>query len=212
MRLRNKPGAADKIGAHPHLVVPNPHEMKGNWASFFNNQNPIHIEVGTGKGRFVSEMAKAHPHINYIGIELQTSVIVSALDRVIEAGVQNLCLLNQNVEELLDFFTEKEIARVYINFTDPWPKKRHEKRRLSHRNFLEKYHQLMGPKGEIHMKTDNEALFEFSLNSFSDYGCRLKNITLDLHNSSFEGNIMTEYEEKFSSQGMKIFRCEAILP
>lgn len=212
MRLRNKPGAADEIKAHPHIVIPNPKEMRGKWASFFRNQNPIHIEVGTGKGRFVSEMAKAHPDINYIGVELQTSVIVMALEKVKQANVPNLCLLNEDVENLLDFFEEKELERVYINFTDPWPKNRHEKRRLTYRGFLEKYHVLIGDGGEIHLKTDNEGLFEYSLNSFSGYGCRLKNITFDLHNSPFEGNIMTEYEEKFSSQGLKIFRCEAILP
>jgi tRNA (guanine-N7-)-methyltransferase len=212
MRLRNKPWAEDEILAHPKLVIPNPQELKGKWHTFFNNSNPIHIEVGTGKGRFVSEMAKAHPEINYIGVELQTSVIVVALEKVKEANVPNLCLLRQNVEDLLLFFEPGELERVYINFTDPWPKKRHDKRRLTHGLFLKKYQFLVGEGGEVHLKTDNEGLFEFSLNSFADFGCRLKRITFNLHESDFEGNIMTEYEEKFSSKGMKIFRCEAILP
>jgi tRNA (guanine-N7-)-methyltransferase len=212
MRLRHKPGAEDEIKAHPKIVIPNPSELKGKWYTFFTNNHPIHIEVGTGKGRFVSEMAKAHPEINYIGVELQKSVIVAALDKVKEANIPNVCLLNQNVEDLLEFFVPGELSRVYINFTDPWPKKRHEKRRLTHQSFLQKYQELLGENQEVHLKTDNEALFEFSLNSFSTYDCKLKNISLDLHNSAFEGNIMTEYEEKFSDKGMKIYRCEAILP
>lgn len=212
MRLRNKPGAEEEINASPHLVVSHPQEWKGKWAAFFKNNNPIHIEVGTGKGRFVSEMAKAHPGINYIGVELQTSVIVMALDKVKEVNVPNLCLLNQDANHIAEFFASEELERVYINFSDPWPKTRHEKRRLSHHSFLEKYHQLMGDQGEIHLKTDNEALFEYSLNSFSNYGCQLRGITFNLHESNFQGNIMTEYEEKFSNQGMKIYRCEAILP
>jgi tRNA (guanine-N7-)-methyltransferase len=212
MRLRNKPWAEDEIRAHPRLVVPQPQEWKGRWHSFFKNDQPIHIEVGTGKGRFVSEMAKAHPELNYIGVELQTSVILGALEKAVQANVPNLCLFNQNVDDLLDFFEPGELRRVYINFTDPWPKNRHEKRRLTYRSFLEKYHQLVGGGGEIHLKTDNEELFEYSLNSFSDYSCRLKQITFNLHKSDFQGNIMTEYEEKFSSKGMKIYRCEAVLP
>jgi tRNA (guanine-N7-)-methyltransferase len=211
MRLRHKPWAEDKINEYPRLVVPHPQEWKGKWHSFFKNDYPIHIEVGTGKGQFVSEMAKAHPETNYIGVELQTSVIVVALEKVIEADVPNLCLFNQDVAHLLDFFEPGELARVYINFTDPWPKNRHEKRRLTYRSFLEKYHHLVGDGGEVHLKTDNEGLFEYSLNSFSDYGCRLKQITFNLHESNFQGNIMTEYEEKFSTKGMKIYRCEAVL-
>lgn len=212
MRLRNKPGAVDELNASPHLVVAQPQEWKGKWASFFKNNNPIHIEVGTGKGRFVSEMAKAHPGINYIGVELQTSVIVMALAKVREVNVPNLCLLNQDANHITDFFAAEELERVYINFSDPWPKTRHEKRRLTHHSFLKRYHLLLGDQREIHLKTDNEALFEYSLNSFSGYGCRLNKITFHLHESDFQGNIMTEYEEKFSSQGMKIYRCEAVLP
>jgi tRNA (guanine-N7-)-methyltransferase len=168
--------------------------------------------VGTGKGRFVTEMAKAHPQFNMIGVELQTSVIAIALRRVKESALPNVCLLNQNVADLPNFFAPGEIERLYINFSDPWPKRRHEKRRLTYRSFLAIYHRLLGPGREIHLKTDNEGLFEYSLNSFSDFGCRLKNITFDLHSSEFEGNIMTEYEAKFAEQDQKIFRCEAVLP
>ncbi|GAA0374269.1 tRNA (guanosine(46)-N7)-methyltransferase TrmB [Bacillus horti] len=212
MRLRKKPWADAEIEASPHIVVPNPTELKGKWHQFFKNNNPIHIELGTGKGQFITGMAQAHPHINYIGMELQTSVIAMALKKAKEVKAPNLCLLNQNALQLPDFFEPEELERIYVNFSDPWPKTRHAKRRLTHQVFLDIYLELLGEGNEIHMKTDNEGLFEFSLNSFSDFGCRLKNITLNLHESDMEGNIMTEYEEKFSSQGMKIYRCEAVLP
>lgn len=212
MRLRRKPWAEEEIQAAPQLVIQHPEQLKGGWHEHFGNRNPIHIEVGTGKGRFVTEMAEAHPQTNYIGVELQTSVIAMALRRVKESGAENVRLLNQNVADLWRFFIPGEIERIYINFCDPWPKRRHEKRRLTYKDFLHMYHLLLGPEKEIHFKTDNEGLFEYSLNSFSDFGCRLKNITFDLHMSPFEGNVMTEYEEKFAKKGQRIYRCEAVLP
>lgn len=211
-RLRYKPGAEEEMAAHPEIVIPNPQQWKGKWQSFFQNEHPIYIEVGTGKGQFVTEMAKAHPQINFIGVEIQTSVAVVAMQKMKESGQKNVALIREDVAKLLDFFEEKELARVYINFTDPWPKNRHEKRRLTYSSFLAIYHQLMGDQGEIFLKTDNQGLFEYSLNSFSAYGCRLKNITFDLHHSDYEGNIMTEYEERFYKRGIPIYRCEAILP
>lgn len=153
-------------------------------------------------------MAKANPSINYIGVELQESVIVSALDRLIEAEVPNLKLMNINAEKLKDYFEKGEIARVYLNFSDPWPKTRHEKRRLTYKTFLDSYQSVLIDKGEVHFKTDNQGLFEYSLKSFSEYGMLLKYVSLDLHNSDYEGNIMTEYEEKFSNRGNRIYRCE----
>ncbi|WP_078414074.1 tRNA (guanosine(46)-N7)-methyltransferase TrmB [Priestia abyssalis] len=208
MRLRNKPWASEKIGQYPHYVVPNPEECKGKWNEVFQNENPLHIEVGTGKGQFLLGMAKQNPHINYIGIEVYESVIVSALDRLIEAELPNFKLLNVNAEELEKYFTKNDVERVYLNFSDPWPKKRHAKRRLTYKSFLQSYENILVDEGEIHFKTDNQGLFEFSLMSFSEYGLLLKFLSLDLHKSDFEGNIMTEYEEKFSQKGQRIYRCE----
>jgi tRNA (guanine-N7-)-methyltransferase len=208
MRLRNKPWAREMLESNPQYVVSSPEQHKGKWNEVFGNNQPIHIEVGTGKGRFITEMAKANPHINYIGIEVYESVIVSALDRLMEADVPNLKLLNVNGEKLTEFFAKGDVSRVYLNFSDPWPKSRHAKRRLTYRTFLQLYENILIDKGEIHFKTDNQGLFEFSLMSFSEYGMLLKFVSLDLHNSDFEGNIMTEYEEKFSQKGSRIYRCE----
>jgi tRNA (guanine-N7-)-methyltransferase len=208
MRLRNKPWASEKLASYPQYVIDNPTEHKGKWNQLFGNDNPIHIEVGTGKGRFVTEMAKAHPEINYIGIEVYESVIVAALDRVIEADIPNIKLLNKNAVNLREFFDKGEIDRVYLNFSDPWPKTRHEKRRLTYKSFLQMYEDILVEEGEIHFKTDNRGLFEFSLRSFSEYGLLLTFVSLDLHKSDFEGNIMTEYEEKFSEMGHPIYRSE----
>lgn len=208
MRVRHKPWAKDKLSAYPQYVVQTPEENKGNWQSIFEQKGPIHIEVGTGKGRFISEMAKANPSINYLGIEIQESVIVTALDRLIEADVPNVKLMNSNAADLTTFFADNEVDRVYLNFSDPWPKTRHEKRRLTYKTFLNTYEKILVKNGEIHFKTDNQGLFEYSLWSFSQYNMLLKYISLDLHNSNYEGNIETEYEEKFSNKGSRIYRCE----
>ncbi len=209
MRLRNKPWAQDKINNHPDYVITNPAEYRGKWNQLFSNDQPIHIEVGTGRGRFITEMAKENPHINYVGIEKYTSVAVDALEKMLEAEVPNVKLLNVDGGGLLDFFEEGEVGRVYLNFSDPWPKVRHEKRRLTHQSFLSQYEKVLVQNGEVHFKTDNQGLFEYSLGSMSQYGMKLKQVWLDLHNSEFEANIMTEYEEKFSSKGNRIYRVEA---
>ncbi|WP_028399768.1 tRNA (guanosine(46)-N7)-methyltransferase TrmB [Ectobacillus panaciterrae] len=209
MRLRHKPYAIEKIDNHPHYVVSNPEEHRGKWQMLFGNDHPIHIEVGTGRGRFIYEMAKANPDVNYIGIEKFSSVIVDALEKLIEEEVPNLKLINKDAKDLTVFFADAEIDRVYLNFSDPWPKARHEKRRLTYKSFLQNYEQVLIKGGEVHFKTDNQGLFEYSLLSFSAYGTLLKYISLDLHNSEFEGNIMTEYEEKFSQKGNRIYRVEA---
>jgi tRNA (guanine-N7-)-methyltransferase len=208
MRQRNKPWAKDKLAEYPQYVISEPEKYKGKWKEAFDNDQPLHIEIGTGKGRFITGMAKANPENNYIGIELADSVIVTALDRIIEDELPNVKLLNVNANDLRDYFEKGEVDRVYLNFSDPWPKKRHAKRRLTYKSFLEIYENILGDKGEIHFKTDNQGLFESSLMSFSEYGMLLTFVSLDLHNSDYEGNIMTEYEEKFSSRGSRIFRCE----
>ena len=208
MRLRNKPWAKDKLEQYPQYVITSPELLKGEWNNAFELKQPLHIEIGTGRGRFITEMAKANPHVNYLGIELQPSVIVTALERVIEADVTNLKLLNANAADVTEYFAKGEVDRVYLNFSDPWPKNRHEKRRLTYKTFLKQYEDILIDQGEIHFKTDNQGLFEYSLTSFSEYGLLLKWVSLDLHNSDFEGNIMTEYEEKFSNKGNRIYRSE----
>lgn len=208
MRFRNKPWAGKKIRQYPQYVIAEPESHKGKWQEVFGNDNPLHIEVGTGKGRFITGMAEANPDINYLGIELHQGVLASALDRLIEAELPNVKLLNVNAAELLSYFEKNDVSRLYLNFSDPWPKTRHEKRRLTYKSFLSLYEQILVDGGEIHFKTDNQGLFEFSLVSFSEYGMLLKYVSLDLHNSEFEGNIMTEYEEKFSGKGNRIYRCE----
>ncbi|KOO46798.1 tRNA (guanosine(46)-N7)-methyltransferase TrmB [Priestia koreensis] len=208
MRLRNKPWAKDRIAENPQYVVANPESHKGNWSKVFGNDNPIHIEVGTGKGQFLVGMAKQNPNVNYIGIELFESIIVVALDRLIEEKLPNLKLLNVDAATLNDIFGKNDVERVYLNFSDPWPKNRHAKRRLTYKTFLKRYEDLLVDGGEIHFKTDNQGLFEYSLTSFSEYGLLLKYVSLDLHKSDFEGNVMTEYEEKFSNAGQRIYRCE----
>lgn len=208
MRLRNKPWAKDKLEQYPQYVILSAELFKGKWNELFESSQPLHIEIGTGRGRFITEMAKANPNINYIGIELQQSVIVTALDKLIESELPNVKLLNANASDLKEYFAKGDVDRIYLNFSDPWPKKRHDKRRLTYKTFLKQYEEILVDQGEIHFKTDNQGLFEFSLISFSEYGMLLKYVSLDLHNSGFEGNIMTEYEEKFSSMGNRIYRCE----
>ncbi|WP_270263502.1 tRNA (guanosine(46)-N7)-methyltransferase TrmB [Enterococcus lactis] len=209
MRVRNRPGAAEMLAAHPNFVISDPTLWKGKWNELFGNDHPIHIEIGMGKGQFITGMAKAHPEINYIGVEMQVSVVSIALDKLIEQPLPNLKLLHVDGSALTEYFADSEVDQIYLNFSDPWLKKRHEKRRLTYKTFLAVDEQILRPNGEIHFKTDNQGLFEYSLASFSQYGMILKQVWLDLHQSQFEGNIMTEYEEKFSSKGQRIYRVEA---
>ena len=209
MRLRKKPWGDNELNTNNRFIH-KPEENKGKWKEIFGNDNPIHIEIGTGKGQFLTTMSLLNPNINYIAIERQTNVIVSALKKGREKGVgENIVFFVADVKELLNYFEPEEIDRIYINFCDPWPnKKKWAKRRLTHKNFLNLYEALFTNGGEVFFKTDNRLLFEFSLNEFADKGWRLHNISLDLHNSDFEGNVKTEYEEKFSGIGMPIYRLE----
>ncbi|MCH7322448.1 tRNA (guanosine(46)-N7)-methyltransferase TrmB [Solibacillus sp. MA9] len=209
MRLKHKPWAAEYIAQHPNVILPNPEDYKGKWHEVFGNNNPVHIEVGTGKGQFVLGMAQQNPDINYIGIELFDSVIVCALEKIEAANKpSNLRLLKVNGEDLEKFFTKNDVDRVYLNFSDPWPKVRHAKRRLTHENFLKLYENVLVDNGEIHFKTDNRGLFEYSLVSMNAYGMSLNYVSLDLHVNMPEDNVMTEYEEKFSKKGQPIYRLE----
>ncbi|ALC82053.1 MULTISPECIES: tRNA (guanosine(46)-N7)-methyltransferase TrmB [Bacillus] len=208
MRMRNKPWADDFLRENSDVVISDPETLNGQWENVFTANQPLHIEVGTGKGQFITGMAKQNQDINYIGIELAKSVIVTAAKKIQDMGLQNVKMINMNADSLTDIFEEGEVDRIYLNFSDPWPKKRHEKRRLTHSYFLKQYEKILGGKGAIHFKTDNQGLFEYSLKSFSEYGLLLTDVSLDLHNSGIEGNIMTEYEEKFSSKGQRIYRAE----
>mgnify|MGYP003529993180 FL=1 len=209
MRLKHKPWAAEYIAQHPDVIIPNPEDYKGKWHEVFGNNNPVHIEVGTGKGQFVLGMAQQNPEINYIGIELFDSVIVCALEKIEAANKpSNLRLLKVNGEDLEKFFAKNDVDRVYLNFSDPWPKSRHAKRRLTHEGFLKLYETVLVDNGEIHFKTDNRGLFEYSLVSMNQYGMALNYVSLDLHVNMPEDNVMTEYEEKFSKKGQPIYRLE----
>lgn len=209
MRVRKRHGAEALLSARSDLVIEDPADVKGHWADVFGNTNPIHIELGSGKGRFITGMAKANPAINYVAIDMQVSVLSYALDKVVEEDLKNVRLLLIDGAKLTEYFAPNEIERLYLNFSDPWPKSRHEKRRLTHKTFLETYKILLPIQGEIHFKTDNRGLFEYSLRSMTDYGMRLLAVSLDLHADNPEGNIMTEYEDKFSSRGQVIYRLEA---
>lgn len=212
MRLRNKPWAVEYIKKHPQYVLQHAEELKGKWSQIFKNDNPIHIEIGMGKGQFIVESARKNPEINFIGIERQSSVIVKALEKQVEADLDNLKFLHENGQELTDFFESGEVNRIYLTFSDPWPKNRHEKRRLTYKSFLKVYENILDSQGDLHFKTDNRGLFEYSLVSFSQYGMVFDEIYLDLHKSDFENNIMTEYEEKFSAKGQPIYRVHAYFP
>ncbi|WP_047985138.1 tRNA (guanosine(46)-N7)-methyltransferase TrmB [Ornithinibacillus californiensis] len=210
MRQRNKPWADDFLRVNTHLVIPNPSEHNKRWSEVFGNDNPIHVEVGTGKGQFIVGMAKQYPHINFIGIELSKSVIVTAAEKVQESGQENIRLIQENAENLLELFAENEVSTLYLNFSDPWPKNKHEKRRLTFRKFLTLYETVLKPNGELIFKTDNRGLFEYSLVSFSGYRMFLQEVSLDLHKDHDPENVMTEYEEKFSAKGQPIYRCKAV--
>ncbi|MEN1968172.1 tRNA (guanosine(46)-N7)-methyltransferase TrmB [Lentibacillus sp. N15] len=209
MRQRHKPWADEFMAANSQLIIPEPSNHKGKWRSVFGNNNPIHLEIGTGKGQFLKGMAARYPDVNFIGLELSKSVIVTAAEKIIESGQQNILLVNMDATNVIDVFAENEMAAMYLNFSDPWPKNRHEKRRLTYPAFLEKYRTFLQPDGELTMKTDNRGLFEYSLVRFSTFGMQLEEVSLDLHQLQDPSNVMTEYEEKFSAKGQIIYRCRA---
>ena len=211
MRLRNIPEAAGYLAASPY-VVHNPKEQKGKWRELFGNENPLHVEIGTGKGRFIVEMAALHPEINYVGLEKYSSVLYKAAKKQAAAALPNLYLVCWEAELLGDIFEKHEIDRIYLNFSDPWPKKSQAQRRLPSRQFLRLYNQLLAPGGTIEFKTDNRALFDFAVDEVEAGGFKILQITYDLHSDPVmnEGNIMTEYEEKFSARGQNINKLIAV--
>ncbi|MFC4651532.1 tRNA (guanosine(46)-N7)-methyltransferase TrmB [Lactococcus nasutitermitis] len=211
MRVKYRKGAPEHLQENTHIVVENPVDFKGRWAERFGNNHPIHIEVGCGKGGFITGMAAQHPEINYIAIDMQLSVLSYALDKALEANLPNVQMMLVDGAALTEYFEDGEVAQIYLNFSDPWPKNRHEKRRLTYKSFLATYERILPSGGEVHFKTDNRGLFEYSLVSLTNYGMTLKQVWLDLHaDEEFsQVNVMTEYEEKFSSKGQVIYRLEA---
>lgn len=209
MRLRNIPGSKEVI-ADSNFVIQNPEEHRGNWRAVFGNDQPVHIEVGMGKGRFVMDMARLHPKVNYIGIEMYDSVLLRAVQKreQLEMPLENLYFLRMDARNLPEIFAEGEVDRIYLNFSDPWPKDRHAKRRLTSVQFLERYEEILTPGGRVEFKTDNRGLFDFSLEQAPLAGWKIEAKTYDLHHDAAlcEGNVMTEYEEKFSSQGNPIHK------
>ncbi|MEZ3514431.1 MAG: tRNA (guanosine(46)-N7)-methyltransferase TrmB [Lachnospiraceae bacterium] len=208
MRLRNVTGSREVI-AESRFVVQDPAAQKGKWSVLFGNQNPIHIEIGMGKGRFLMALAALNPDINFIGIEKYSTVLLRAIQKMEVQELPNLRFIRMEAEELCAVFGRGEIAQIYLNFSDPWPKDRHAKRRLPSRQFLARYHEILAPDGQIAFKTDNLDLFEFALAEVDVAGWKIAAMTRDLHHDETmsAGNIMTEYEEKFSVMGNPIYKC-----
>ncbi len=211
MRLRNNPNADQILENHKYFVVLNTKDHKGKWKDIFHNDNPIYIEIGMGKGQFIIENAKQYPDINFIGIEKFSSVLVQAIKKLdCEAPLDNLKLMKEDAADLLEVFELDEIDCIYLNFSDPWPKKKHAKRRLTSSTFLPIYQDILKKNGHLILKTDNRGLFEYSLISFQQFGMNFEDVCLNLHNSEgYEDNIRTEYEQKFSPHG-PIYRIDTI--
>lgn len=210
MRLKNVPGARETIDASA-FTIPEPEVWKGRWQEVFGRQAPLHIEIGMGKGQFLTALAAEHPDINYIGIEKFSSVLVRAVQKQNELELPNLRLIRMDADSITDVFAPGEVDRIYLNFSDPWPKERHAKRRLTSVEFLRRYENILAKDGHVEFKTDNQPLFEFSLEATEEAGWKLLAVTRDLHHDTAlnKGNIMTEYEERFSAQGNPI--CKMIL-
>ena len=211
MRLRKVKNAKERLEINNNqFFISEPELNKGKWNEVFNNTNPIHIEIGCGKGQFISTLAKLNPDINYIAIEKFDSVLLRCLEKVIDSALTNLKLCVMDAQMISNYFKQDEVKRIYLNFSDPWPKKHHAKRRLTSPLFLEQYKLILDKKGEIFFKTDNRGLFEYSLESISNNGFSISNISLDLHKDleKYPDNITTEFEDKWSKLG-PIYRLEA---
>lgn len=209
MRLRNIADSPKFIDQSPY-VVKRPEHWKGLWNLLFSNDNPIHLEIGIGKGHFIRTLASKNPNINFIGIEKFTSVLYRAIEQIEDDKCSNLLFIRINAEEICEIFEEGEIFNLFLNFSDPWPKKRHEKRRLTSYPYLLKYKSILNSEGTLQFKTDNKDLFDFSVNELQNADWKINTITRDLHNSDYRfDNEMTEYEEKFTKMGKPIYQLTA---
>lgn len=210
MRLRNITGSREIIAASEY-VIQEPEKYKGSMKTLFQNENPLHIEIGMGKGRFIMELAALHPEMNYIGIEKYSSVLLRAIQKMEENELPNLKFIRMDAEDITEIFDKEEVDQIYLNFSDPWPKDRHAKRRLPSKEFLSRYDRILKKDGKLEFKTDNRDLFDFALEQLPLAGWEAEKVTFDLHHDEEmkEGNIMTEYEEKFSAMGNPI--CKYII-
>lgn len=210
MRLRNVRGAREAL-EESDFTINEPVENKGKWKEVFGNNNPIHLEIGTGKGRFIMELAERNPDINYVGIEKFSSVLIRAIEKQRELALPNLIFIRMDAEKIEDVFEKEEVGRIYLNFSDPWPKDRHAKRRLTSHQFFARYNNVLEKDGRVEFKTDNRDLFDFSVEEVKVANWNLDKVTYDLHKDAEmnEGNIMTEYEIKFSKLGNPIHKLIA---
>ena len=207
MRMRRKRNLDTRMEQCSHLLIEHPQELCGRWLEEFP-YNKLHVEFGCGKGRFTVETAKTTPDVLLVAIERVANVIVAAMERTEQNGLDNIRYICGLVDDIDEFFSKNEVSRIYLNFSDPWPANRHIRRRLTHLRFLEMYKKMLTSNGEIHLKTDNLPLFEYSLNQFERYGFSLKDVSYNLHEHGPVG-IMTDYEKRFYEQGLPIFRCVA---
>ena len=207
MRLRNVTGSREVIAACDY-VIHNPQECQGKWKEVFGNDHPIRIEIGMGKGRFIMDLARLNPNMNFVGIEKYSSVLIRGIQKLEADPLPNLYFIRMEAEEITSVFDTGEVNRIYLNFSDPWPKDRHAKRRLPSREFLQRYNEILIPDGVIEFKTDNHDLFRFALEELEPAGWQLKQMTEDLHHDEemMRDNVMTEYEERFSSKGNPIYK------
>ncbi|MCL2845063.1 MAG: tRNA (guanosine(46)-N7)-methyltransferase TrmB [Chitinivibrionia bacterium] len=207
MRLRNIPRAGSVLAANPEIVVANPKDFIGNWTKIFENNNPLHLEIGIGRGNFIINLAKQNPDINFLGIEKFDSVLLRALEKTIDNPIKNLRLLRYDANNILEIFGNGEIEKIYLNFSDPWERTSQRNKRMTHTNFLKKYEKILTGGGILQYKTDNRKFFEYSLSEFNNFGLRINSLNLDLHENEPTWNIRTEYEEKFAGLGKKIYFC-----
>lgn len=209
MRMRKKKNLNKRMERCSGLLIKDEAGTAGKWKKIFKNDNPLHVEIGCGKGKFISKLAKNNPDINYVAMEKVEECLVMAMEKALEGKLKNLYFLSEDAKDFLKFFKENEIDRIYLNFSDPWRKSKHYKRRLTYRAFLDLYRKALKEHGEIRQKTDNRLLFEFSIDEFEVSDFLIKRIECDLHNSDIHDNIMTEYEENFCAKGLPIYYLEA---
>lgn len=214
MRRRKIKDGVERLLSHREWLVEEPEELRGMWSKE-GMKRPVHLEIGTGKGKFITTLAKDNPDHYYLGLEMKEEVLLRAVEKAIELKLSNIRFLWKNARQLEEFFDQREIYRIYLNFSDPWPKKRWAKRRLTHENFLRTYRMILDSHGEIHLRTDNQGFFQDAINRFSGEGFQLKNVDLDLYKNRREYSeesifrATTEYEDKFNAQGLPIYRLEA---